>query len=111
MREVEEFGLKVFKIECAVVFAIISSSSPQNLSLYVQNCLQLFLNALQTVFVILIFFTNLKIVLLHGFRNYLIVFVLSIHHDNSWTIGLQLLHDLKTVSEPRFILSFIDFVL
>jgi hypothetical protein len=35
----------------------------------------------------------------------------SIHHDDSGAICLQLLHDLKTISEARFILPFIDFVL
>lgn len=59
----------------------------------------------------MVFFANFQIVFLHCLGDDLVVFVLSVHHDDGGTVRLQLLHDFKAVPEARFILPFIDFVL
>jgi hypothetical protein len=64
------------------------------------------LYALKAIFVVLVFFSDLQIVLLHSPRHYLVIFVLGIHHNDGGSIVLQLMHYLKVILVRNFFLSF-----
>lgn len=111
LREIEEFSLELFELKDTVEIAIITSPLAQDLPLDLQHRLQLFLDALQTVTIVLVFASNFEIVFFHGPCHNLIVLMVSIHHDDGGTIALQLMHHFKAILISYLFLSTTNAVL
>jgi hypothetical protein len=67
--------------------------------------LKLFLDVLECISQELIFICDLGVIFFHSFGDHLIVFMFSIDHDKSRSIGLKLLHHLKGILEASFVLA------
>ena len=111
MRNVEKLCFKRGQFKGRIELGVISSSFPENLALEIKDSLKFFLDILQRIFVELILIGNGGVILFHSFSNHLIVLVIGIDHDESGSIGLQLLHQLKIVFKIAFILTSAYFIL
>ena len=111
MGNVEKLCFKWCQFKGGIELGIIASSFPENLALKIKDSLKFFLNILQSIFVELILIGDGCVILFHSFGNHLVVLVVGIDHDESWAVGLQLLHKFKIVLTIAFLLASADFVL
>ena len=109
--DIEKLRLERSKFKGRVELRIKASSFPENLALEVKDSLKFFLYILKSIFVKLILIRNLNVVIFHSLRNHLIVLVIGINHNESGSIGLQLLHHLERILETALLLTSPYFVL
>jgi hypothetical protein len=109
--QIQKLRLEGSHFKGRIYLGVIPSPFPENFTLELKYCLQFSLDVLEGVLEVLVLVGYQGIVFFHRLRHHLIILMLSVHHDESRSIGLQLLDHFKAVPHSSFVQPTADFVL